>query len=523
VALIDPSQRLKLALFALCASLLVVPLSTPLQASFATKETVRIRINNDSPGRAINRLLLGNNIEWTQRGDGLLRAGSLDFRPELAQRLNTLAPTVIRFPGGTFADTYHWQQALGPLARRGLIENTLTHTFERADFGTVEFLSLCRQTGAQPLITLNVVTATPAEASDWLRTTNVERLVAPDGTLLPRVLYWEIGNEPYLTGGRPDLALTPAVYAARANAFITALRQVDPNVQLGVPLLGHALSQIVPEPQRHFNETVLAALAQPPDFYAVHNAYLPAYFSGLPPREEVYYQVLASPWLVKRDLDALHAQISARFPDQPVRFVLSEYNALYTLDKPDTDSLSTDFTSALYVADLVLSLAQRDDVLMANYWSLLDNYVFGALDGEGRPRPAYPVLSAFSGLFQGRILPTTVAGPTFDAPAAQDSLFSGAGGLPLITALALQTQEATRIILINKDLHAAHKVEVDFSTSIQPQRLTSRSYTRDDVFEVFREGDPTLGWRPSEVAFSAGKLKLTLAPHAIRTVSWRRP
>ena len=509
--------------FVLCVFLLVVPLSTPLQADSETERTVRIRVNNDTPGRAINRLLLGNNIEWTQRGDGLLEAGSLDFRPTLAQRLNALAPTVIRFPGGTFADTYHWQRALGPLDQRGSIENTLTRAFERADFGTSEFLLLCRQTGAQPLITPNVVTGTPTEAAAWLRATNVERLAAPDGTLLPRVPYWEMGNEPYLTGERPDLALTPAAYAARANAFSAALRQVDPDVQLGVPLLGHAPAQIVPEPQRHFNKTVLATLAQPPDFYAVHNAYLPAYFKDLPPQEDVYYQALASPWLVKRDLDALHAQINARFPDQPVRFALSEYNALYTLGKPDTDSLSANFTSALYVADLLLSLAQRDDVLMANYWSLLDNYVFGALDAEGRPRPAYPVLSAFSEVFRGKILATTVTGPTFDAPAAQDSLFPGASGLPLVTALALQTQGDTRMVLINKDLHAAHAVELSFSTPIQPQRLTSRGYTRDDVFEVFLEGDPTLGWRPSEVELSAGTLKLTLAPHAIRIVSWQRP
>jgi len=495
----------------------------PLQASSETEETVRIRVNNGTPGRVINRLLLGNNIEWTQRGDGLLEAGSLDFRPTLAQRLNTLAPTVIRFPGGTFADTYHWRRALGPLDQRGSIENTLTRAFERADFGTSEFLLLCRQTGAQPLITLNVVTGMPAEAAAWLRATNVDRLTASDGTLLPRVRYWELGNEPYLTGERPDLVLTPTAYAARANAFIAALRQVDPDVQLGVPLLGHALAQIVPEPQRHFNETVLAALAQPPDFYAVHNAYLPAYFKDLPPQEDVYYQALASPWLVKRDLDALHAQISARFPDQPVMFALSEYNALYTLGKPDTDSLSANFTSALYVADLVLSLAQRDDVLVANYWSLLDNYVFGALDSEGRPRPTYPVLSAFSEVFQGSILPTTVAGPSFDAPAARDSLFPGVSGLPLITALALQTPEVTRLVLINKDLHAAHKVEVSFSTPVRPQQLTSRSYTRNDVLEVFLEGDVTLGWQPSEVSYSAEKLKFTLAPHAIRIVSWRRP
>ncbi len=487
---------------------------------------VVVQVDNrpSAPTKPVNRLLLGNNIEWTQRGDGLLLPNSLSLDPNLLSRLTDLAPTVIRYPGGSFADLFHWQVAMGPLTNRGMIENFLTGSLERADFGPAEFLLLCQSTGATPLITANVVTGSAAEAASWVTATNIDRIPSPTGGLLPTVPLWEVGNEPYLTGERPDLVLSAAEFATRVNAFVPAMRAADPTILLGVPLSGDLLSQILPPPDNVFNDNVLSALTVEPDYFALHDAYLPFYFGTVPPLNDVYLQVVAGSWLVNQDLDAVRAQVDAHFPRLRIPFALTEYNALYTLNSSPSDGYIASFTSALYVADLLMMLAQRDDILTADFWSLLDNGYFGAVDDAGRQRPVFPVLSAFSTMWHGDLLPTQVTGPTFDAPAATGvGIFPGVVGLPTVTSLAISDAGTVRMVLINKEPNQPLAVQIRLAEPVSISSLSSREYYRADVWETFLTGSNGLTWQPAGVSQSGGVISLTLKEHSIRTVEFMIP
>ncbi len=488
--------------------------------------TVLVQVENGSTAskKPVNRLLFGNNIEWIQHGDGLLLPGSLVLDPNLVNRLLELGPTVIRYPGGAFADTFHWQAAMGPLQNRGMIENSITRLLEPADFGPAEFLQLNQLTGAIPLITANVVTGDAVEAASWVTATNIDRIRSVTGEFLPRVPFWEVGNEPYLTGERPDLALSAGEFAARVNIFIPAMRAADPSIQVGVPLEGDRMAQFLPAPDNLFNANVLAALTVQPDYFAVHNAYLPAYFGTVPPLTDVYLQAIAGAWLVNQDLDAVRTQVDARFPTQRIPFALTEYNALFTLDNSLSDGYIASFTSALYVADLLMMLAQRDDILMADFWSLLDNGYFGAIDDAGRKRPVFAVLSAFSKIWHGNILPTHASGPTFDAPAATGAgAFPGAAGLPTVTSLAIRDAGTLRVILVNKDPDQQLPAHIQLAAPAPINNLTSREYYRADVFETFLAGNNGLDWQPASVSQAGGGIDLTLKAHSIRIVEFTIP
>ena len=72
------------------------------------------------------------------------------YRTDALEALKRARPSVIRWPGGCFADTYHWEDGVGPVAERPLRKNHWWLRDEPNSFGTDEFIRWCRLLGAQP-------------------------------------------------------------------------------------------------------------------------------------------------------------------------------------------------------------------------------------------------------------------------------------------------------------------------------------------------------------------------------------
>jgi alpha-L-fucosidase 2 len=153
------------------------------------------------------------------------------FRPDLLASLRGLSPTFVRWPGGSFASTYKWQDGIGPFASRVYHPNEMWGGYsDYYGFGTDEFLELTRQLGADPLIVLAAPDDTPAAvdyAMNWVHyvndpaTTTWGQLRARHGHPEPyRVRYFQIDNEPMNNG------FTPERYAALVNLYGSRLRQI---------------------------------------------------------------------------------------------------------------------------------------------------------------------------------------------------------------------------------------------------------------------------------------------------------
>ena len=96
------------------------------------------------------------------------------LRPAVLQALKTLHIPVLRWPGGCFADTYHWRDGIGPRSERKTIINTnWGGVTENNAFGTHEFLSLCEQLGCEAYLSGNVGSGTVQEFSDWVEYCNM--------------------------------------------------------------------------------------------------------------------------------------------------------------------------------------------------------------------------------------------------------------------------------------------------------------------------------------------------------------
>lgn len=417
---------------------------------------VLLDLSGTKPARPAERLLLGNNLQWVDRGDELLERGSPDFSPRMIELARGLGPTVLRYPGGCLADTYHWKNGVGPRARRAPNERFFDRRRERIELGTVEFLSLCRDLGAEPMVTVNTATGTPEEAAEWVAFCN-GGVADAAGKPLPTVRLWEVGNEPYLTNEqRKELAIAPADFARRADLFIAAMKKVDPSIQILVPLRSDKIGALPATPHQGYNRTVLRSIASPIDYVALHNAYLPACFGGAPGERELFAALMAAPRVVADDIAQTRALLAELRPGQPIGIAVTEYNSLFTIGR-SSDGFVTSPASAVYLADLVRVFAENS-VAIANYWSLTGNWFFGAISPRGAVRPAYRVLERANELLRGALVPVTVTSPTFAAPSV--GFVPPLEGNPLLTALATREGNVLCVLLINKDRTRPARVDL---------------------------------------------------------------
>ena len=150
------------------------------------------------------------------------------MRTDVVEALRALQIPVLRWPGGCFADTYHWRDGIGPKESRATIVNTnWGGVTEDNSFGTREFMELCRQLGCEAYLSGNVGSGTVQEMSDWIEYCNMGG-ISPmskerreNGQDEPwNVTYWGIGNEAWGCGGNMDAAY----YADVCRQYSTYMR-----------------------------------------------------------------------------------------------------------------------------------------------------------------------------------------------------------------------------------------------------------------------------------------------------------
>lgn len=147
-------------------------------------------------------------------------------RLDVIAALKKLKVPVLRWPGGCFADTYHWRDGVGPKKQRPSMLNIWWgNVREDNSFGTNEFLNMCELLGAEPYLSGNVGSGTPQELADWIKYTTHPNGSSPmtdlreqNGRKTPwKVRYWGLGNEAWGCGGN----MTAEYYANIYRQFAT--------------------------------------------------------------------------------------------------------------------------------------------------------------------------------------------------------------------------------------------------------------------------------------------------------------
>lgn len=204
------------------------------QAAAATAQTpVTLVIDADRGGHTISRHIYGHFAEHLGRGiyDGFwTKAGTGEWhlRDDIIEALKKISIPNLRWPGGCFADYYHWEDGVGPRADRPTMVNTVWGgVTEDNSFGTHEYMELVQKLGTEPFIVGNVGSGTVKEMADWWEYVNhpggsalADRRAANGHPEPYDVRFWGVGNESWGCGG----SMTPEYYANEFKRYQTFLR-----------------------------------------------------------------------------------------------------------------------------------------------------------------------------------------------------------------------------------------------------------------------------------------------------------
>ncbi len=156
------------------------------------------------------------------------------FRADVVDALKAMPVPLLRWPGGCYADHYHWRDGIGDRVTR-LGMSCGLQVEDDNSLGTHEFIALCRMLGAEPYLAGNVGSGTPQELCDWLEycnsavSTALVRERAANGSAQPfNVPLWGVGNENWGCGG----SFEAEAYAKEYRRYATMLRHVDPQAEL---------------------------------------------------------------------------------------------------------------------------------------------------------------------------------------------------------------------------------------------------------------------------------------------------
>jgi alpha-L-arabinofuranosidase len=231
------SVRASLCAFALSFAAMAVDAT-------AADDVVRLSIDAAKPGAKIDRHIFGQFAEHLGRGvyEGVWVGpdskipNTRGIRNDVVAALKAIKVPNVRWPGGCFADEYHWRNGIGPRDQRPATLNpNWGGVIEPNTFGTHEFFDFLDQVGAEAYLSINVGSGTAAEAADWLeylttpQPTALQKQRAANGHPAPyRVPILGIGNENWGCGG----SMTPEYYTDLLKVFARYSRNYNPDQKM---------------------------------------------------------------------------------------------------------------------------------------------------------------------------------------------------------------------------------------------------------------------------------------------------
>ena len=165
------------------------------------------------------------------------------MRSDVVALLKEIGPAIIRWPGGNFAGEYRWKDGLLESDMRGSLAAAMedetqpySHGFDFHEISTDDFIALCREVGAEPFLTINLVWNSPEDSADWVEYCNAPadtgygKKRAENGHAEPyNVKFWSLGNE--MGYGHMEGPMKPEDYAALAETHVKAMREVSDDLE----------------------------------------------------------------------------------------------------------------------------------------------------------------------------------------------------------------------------------------------------------------------------------------------------
>ncbi len=324
-------------------------------------------------------------------------------RTDVIEALRKLKIPNLRWPGGCFADTYHWKEAIGPKNERKYIENLSWGNYrEDNSFGTHEFLNLCELLEAEPYLAVNMNTGTVQEAVEWLQYTNHQNgtsyltdLREKNGRSEPwRVTYWGIGNESWDCGGH----MSADYYVDLYKRYATAMTNYYNSEELFRIAVGPGWDDY------SWTETVMKEIpARRIEGLSIHHYSVnwEHKSSSYEFNDEEYFTTMERAWFMDEFIIKNKKVMDKYDPDKRVALIVDEWGGWYDADPKGGGALYQQNTIRdAMIAGLTLNIFNNhaDRVRMANLAQMINalQAVILTKDEKMILTPTYHVMEMYS-------------------------------------------------------------------------------------------------------------------------------
>lgn len=435
------------------------------------------------------------------------------YRNDVLQAIRDLKVPVMRWPGGCFADEYHWMDGIGPKEKRpGIVNNNWGGTVEDNSFGTHEFLNLCELVGCEPYISGNVGSGSVEELAKW-----VEYMTCPDGSPMAhlraqngrkepwKVKYLGVGNESWGCGGN----MPPEYYSVLYRRYQTYCRNFGDNALFKI-------ASGASDYDYNWTEVLMKNAAYHMNGLSLHYYCVEDWDhkgSATDFTEAQYYRTLGKALEIEPVIEK-HLGIMDKYdPEHKVALMVDEWGTWWT-EEPGGVLFQQNTMRDALVASLTLDVFHRhaDRVKMANiaqFANVLQAMVLTKGD-KMVLTPTYHVFEMYKVHQGATLLPLQLDCERRDV--------DGGRNIPLVSATASRDAAGkVHISLSNVDLHSMQEISIEglSASKVSGRILTATSPRECNDFDAPSRVHPSAF---KDASFHGSTLKVKLPPMSIVTL-----
>ncbi len=482
----------------------------------------QVTIHADQPGPIYSRRIFSQFAEHLGTGIyGGLWVGpksaipnTRGFRNDAVSALRKLGVPVVRWPGGCFADEYHWREGIGAQASRPVRINThWGGVTEPNTVGTHEFMDLVGQLGAEPYVAGNVGDGAPREMAEW-----IEYMTAPAGTLAQEraknghsapwaIPLFGVGNELWGCGGNMR-----AEYAADlVRRYATFIK----------PPAGTRVLKVASGANNddyHWTEVMMREAAAQIDGVSLHYYTVPG---GWPPRassmqfDDSAWAETLSQTLRLDDMLTRHSAVMDKYdPAKRVFLAVDEWGTWYASDpgtNPGFLRQQNSLRDAVVAAVNLNIFAKHADRVRLTAIAQMVNVLQAMILTDG-PRmvltPTYHVFAMYRPYMDGTVLPIAITSPWYD---------KDQWTMPAVSASAVRGQDgAVHVGMANLDPNRAATVDIAI-VGLVPTGVTGQVLTAPQINSInsFDHPDTVVPVAFAGATIAGARLHVTLPAKSV--------
>lgn len=439
------------------------------------------------------------------------------IRTDVVEALKKLKVPVLRWPGGCFADNYHWMDGIGPKNKRKPIENvSWGNVREDNSFGTHEFLDMCESMNTEPYLALNMGSGTVQEAAEWVQYANhangsshLTDLRQQNGRPQPwKVKYWGVGNESWDCGGHMNVDQ----YIREFNKYATFLTSYNNTEGLFRIAVGpgtedfkwtEALMRDIP--RKMINGVSI-------HHYSVINWSKKS--SATQFTEEEYFRTMEQAWRMER-MVAGNSEVMDKYdPQKKVALVVDEWGGWYEVE-PGTNGAFLYQQNSMrdaMIAGLTLNILNNhcDRVKMANIAQCVNVLQAVILTNEEKIllTPTYHVMEMYNVHQNALLLPLTITSKDYTFGEKKIQAVSGSA--------SRDKNGLVHISLVNIDSRNEQEINIDLGNlsgkTVTGRILRSEKIQDHNTFDNPEKVKPTAF---NNAKLSGSSLSLKVPPFSV--------